>query len=209
MSFKAVFNKQLFSYKKATLGPMLMALVYILVPWFSQGAINETLAIFGIMWLMIAVMRAKGKNTVLGGLTVGFIGVIYIFAIANIINLAQLWTFTLLLTGAFFILEMGFVKLGKITQKSDAFQLVPLTIMSFTLIAGIAGYTSLIIFNAADMMGAINYIGLMLFCILSMLQVAGWNIMGKNTNMWITIFAVAVAATAFLQAYGISMFQWS
>jgi hypothetical protein len=208
MNFKLVFNKHLYSYKTGNLGFLVMALVYGLLPWFTSGSIDETLAIFGIMFFTIGVMRAKGSNTVLGGLLAGFIGIIYLFALAGIIPLATLWTLAILFTIGFFIFELNVVKFGPTTQRSDAFQMVPLTILSFILILGIVGYGNLVIFNMSDIMAALNYLAITVFCILSMFQVAGWSLMGKTTNRWITILALVAAATAFMDIYGISLMQW-
>lgn len=207
-NIKTVFNKNLVSYQKSTLGFSLMAVAFIFLPWLNQGVIDQTLTIFGILWLQIAVMRAKGANTVIGGLCTAFIALSYMSVIGGIISIIYLFPLTLGLTALFFILEMGFFKFGPTTQKSDAFQIVPMAIMSFILITGLLGYNSLFVFNMNDIMGAINYLGLLFFSVLTMLDVAGWKIMGKKTNLWITIFALAVVATAFMDAYGISLFRW-
>lgn len=200
--------KQLTSFKSGTLGSFALGVFYLIFPWFTQGALDPLMSIFGLMFLTIAFMRAKGSNTVIGGLCQSFIGIMYVFAVGGVISIDNLWILSIVCTALFFILELGFVKLGPTTKRSDAFQIVPLTLMTFVLLLSIIGYTSIFVIDMNNLMVTGNYIAVFLFCALSMLQLAGWNIAGKNTNKWITIFAVAAIALAFIGTYQGTLFQW-
>lgn len=205
---KSIKLNALVNYKKGNLGATLLALVYLIFPWFNTGTLDPTIAIFGLMFLTIAVMRAKPKNSVISGLCQAFIGIIYLFAITGIIPVATLWTLTLVLAAIFFILELGFVKFGPTTSKADAFQIVPLTLLAFGLIVSILGYSTLFVIDWQNTLVALNYVAILLFCLLSLLQVAGWNIAGKSTNTWIMVFAIAAIATLVLGTTQGTLWQW-
>ena len=204
----------LIDYKTGNLGAFMLGIFYLLFPWFTSGILNETMAIFGLMFITIAVMRAKGSNTVLGGFMQAFIGIVYILALAGIMPIATLWIFAIILTVAFFILEMGYVKFGPTTQKADAFQIVPFTLMTVALLVSIIGYSNLFIIDWGNLLVALNYVAVFLFCALSMFQVAGWNIAdkkkteSKTTNKYIMLFAVAAVITAVAGTYQGTLFQW-
>jgi hypothetical protein len=208
LAAKGIQFKSLVSYKKGNLGAFVLAIFYLVFPWLTMGAMDYYITIFGLMFLTISVMRAKESNTVIGGLAQAFIGVIYIFALAGTIGVDTLWMLTLVLTGLFFIMEMGFVKFGPTTQKADAFQMVPFVLMTFTLLMALLGYTTLFVVDWSNMLVALNYVAIFLFCALSALQLAGWNVAGKKTNMWLVIFAVGSIVAAFMGVYQGTLFQW-
>lgn len=205
---KIPFNA-LLKWENGNLGVFLLGLFYLIFPWMTSGVLNETTAIFGLMFLTIAVMRAKGSNTVVGGLCQAFIGVIYICAIGGLISMATLWTTAIILTAIFFVLEMGFFKFGPITKKADAFQIVPLTLMTFALLMAISGQSTLFVIDWGNMLVALNYVSIFLFCALATLQLAGWNIAGKNTNKYIMLFAVLAIALAIFGTYQGTLWQWT
>jgi len=209
MKLQTVFNKNIVSYQKGTLGYFLLFIAYVFLPWFTNGVIDQTLTIFGLMFLCIAVMRGKGSNTVLGGLFCAFMGIVYLAALAGFIELAFLWLFAILLTVGFFIFELGLIKFGPTSRKSDAFQLVPLTLLSFILLLGIIGKSNLITFNTGDIVSMLNYLAMTMFVVVSMLDVAGWKLFKSNNNKWITMFAAIAVITAFLGIYGLPLVQWT
>ena len=199
----------LLNYRNANLGAFLLGIFYLIFPWMTSGVLDETTAIFGLMFLTISIMRAKGSNTVIGGLCQAFIGISYFLAIANIINIATLWTLTLILAAIFFVMELGFIRFGPVTKKADAFQLVPFTLLSFILLLSIAGYSPVLRIDWNNTLVAINYVAIFLFSALSMLQLAGWNVAGKNTNQWLMIFAIVAIGTALFGTYQGTLWQWT
>lgn len=202
----------LFDWKNANLGAFMLGVFYLIFPWMTSGVLDEGMAIFGLMFLTISIMRAKGSNTVIGGLMSGFIGVIYLCAIGGVVNMATLWMFTLIFAAIFFIFEMGIFKIGPISKKADAFQIVPFTLMTFALLLSMTGYSTIFIIDwSGNIIVALNYLAVFLFCALSMLQLAGWNVAGTDakTNKWIMLFAVVAIAVAVFGTFQGTLWQWT
>lgn len=208
-SYRGINLGALTNYKTGNLASFVLGIFYIIFPWLSLGQFVPEVTIFGLVFLTIAVMRAKASNAVLSGLAQAFIGVIYVFAIAGIIDVAFLWILSIGLVALFFILELGFIKIGPITKKADAFQIVPLTILSFGLMLSIAGYSDLFVVSWSSPLIALNFVAILLFCLFSLLQIAGWNVAGKSTNTMILLFAVGAIATAILSVYQGSLLAWA
>jgi hypothetical protein len=207
---RGVSINALIDYKNANLASFLLGIFYVLFPWFSSGQLNETTAIFGFMFLTIAIMRAKKSNTVLGGLCQAFIGVIYLFALAGLVDMTILWFFSIALLLIFFVLELGFVKFGPITPHADAFQIVPLTILVVGLLLSMIGYSTLFTIPwQANLLVSLNYVAIFMFSLLSMFQLAGWNIGGRSTNTWIMLFAAIAVITAVVGTYQGTLWQWT
>lgn len=205
VSFNALLN-----YKNGNIASFALGVFYLIFPWLSSGYLNETMAIFGLVFLTVSIMRAKPSNTVIGGLFQAFIGVIYLFALAGLVSsMTILWFMAIGLAFVFFVFELGFVKFGPVSKKADVFQAVPFTILAFGLIISMAGYSTLFVINWQNWLIALNYVAVLLFCLTSALQLAGWNIGGKSTNTWLTVFAVAAIATSAAGVYQGSLFQWT
>jgi hypothetical protein len=205
VSFNALLN-----YRNANIASFALGIFYLLFPWFSSQHLNETVGIFGLMFLTISVMRAKKSNTVLGGLFQAFIGVIYLFALVGLVNINILWFLAIALTIGFFILELGFVKVGPITPHADAFQIVPFTLLTFGLLISMMGYSTLFVIPwSQNMLVSLNYIAVFMFSLLSMLQLAGWEVAKKGTNTWILAFAAIAIITAVIGTYSGTLFQWT
>ena len=210
-SYKGIALNKLVDYKTANIAPFALGLFYLIFPWLSSGTLDQTTAIFGMVFLTIAIMRAKPSNTVLGGFFLGLIGVSYLFSVAGILALEFLWMFSLILFGLFFVFELGFFKVGPSTTRSDAFQMVPLVIIGFALITSFAGYGSIYAVDYTNIFEAFNYASIMAFCLVSAFQIGGWNVTGKDksTNQLILILALAAIGTAFMGVYQGTLFQWS
>ena len=194
--------------QNANLGFTLMGLFYLIFP-FLLSSLDYSTVIFGIMFLTIAVIRAKSRISVIGGLAAAFIGIIYFMASISAMNIDTLWTLTLILAAIFFIFELGFLKFGPTTSKAKAFAIIPLALLSFSLILGFIGYNPYIVIDWDRIWSALNYLCVLLVSLLGMLQIAGWNVIGKkNTNKWLLIFALGAVATAFLGTYQGTLFQW-
>jgi hypothetical protein len=118
--------------------------------------------------------------------------------------------FAIGLTVGFFVLELGFVKFGPITPHADAFQIVPFTLLTFGLLISMLGYSALFVIPwAQNMLISLNYIAVFMFSLLSMLQLAGWEIAKKGTNMWILAFAAIAIITAVIGTYSGTLIQWT
>ena len=207
-SFRGIPLNQMFNTKNANLGFTLLGIFYIIFPMLLSALDYSTL-IFGIMFLTVAIVRAKTRISVIGGLSAAFIGIIYFMASTNIMSLDMLWTLTLVFAVIFFIFELGFFKYGPVTSKARAFAVIPLALLAFSLILAFIGYNPYIIINWNNLWSALNYLCVLLVSLLGLLQITGWNVLGKqNTNKWILIFALGAVATAFLGTYQGTLFQW-
>ena len=210
-SVRGIPFSKLFDWKTANLSTTLVGLFYLVFPWFSMGVLDTTTAIFGIMFISIAIMRAKPSNRVISGFFQAFIALCYLSAVAGLMDLSILWIITLVLTGLFFVFELGFLKFTPQTTKADAFQIVPLMILGFALLMGFAGYASIFVISFTNMFEWLNYAAMMLFCFVSAFQVAGWNVTGKekSTNTLILFLGIAIVFTALLGTYQGTLFAWS
>ena len=207
-SVRGIPLNALVNTQNANLGFTLMGLFYLLFPFLLSG-LDYSTAIFGIMFLTIAIIRAKSRITVIGGLAAAFIGIIYFMASVNAMNIDTLWTLTLILAAIFFIFELGFLKYGPTTSRAKAFAIIPLALLSFSLILAFIGYNPYIVIDWNRIWSALNYLCVLLVSLLGMLQIAGWNVIGKkSTNKWLLIFALGAVATAFLGTYQGTLFQW-
>jgi len=208
--FKGFSLKKMVDYKKGNLGITLLAIFYLAFPIISLGRLDTNLLISGLMLLTIAVMRAKESNSVLAGFLQGFLGVVYILAIAGLITSTYLSVFAILLAIGFFVLEFGMVKFGPITKKADAFQIVPFMLLGVGILLSLFGLSTL--FSASFQSfswNTMNFLAMLLFSLFSAFQVAGWNLAKGNTNKFLIIFAVGAIATALLGAYQGVLFQWT
>ena len=207
-SVRGIPLNALVNTEDANLGFTLMGLFYLIFP-FLLSSLDYSTIIFGIMFLTIAIIRAKTRISVIGGLAAAFIGIIYFMASVNAMDIDTLWTLALILAAIFFILELGFLKYGPTTSKAKAFAIIPLALLSFSLILGFIGYNPYIVIDLDRIWSALNYLCVLLVSLIGMLQIAGWNVIGKeNTNKWLLIFALGAVATAFLGTYQGTLFQW-
>lgn len=200
--------KELFNYKTGNLGFGLLGLFYIFFPWFTLGAFDTTTAMFGLMFLTCGVIRAKSQATVLGGLFAAFLGMSYFFSNIAFIPAATAWMLVIIFFALSMILELGFVKFGPSAASAKAFIIVPLALLAFSLILALVGYNPMLRIDFTDLWVALNYVAVLLFCLFNVLSMAGWHVMKGKTNLWITVFAVFAVATAFMGAYGGTLFQW-
>lgn len=208
-TFRGIPINQLLQWKTGNLGFTLLGLFFLLFPWFSSGVFNTTVALFGMMFLSAGIIRAKSKCTALGGFFAACLGICYFFASFAFIDAAFLWTASILLFVGFLIFELNVVKFGPSTSKAKAFIVVPLSLLSFSLILAFVGKNPMITIEWTNLFVSLNYLSILLFSMLTLFDIGGWRIAGSKTNLWIMLFAVAAIATAFLGTYQGTLFQWS
>lgn len=187
----------LLSWEKANLAPFALAIFYLIFPPIWSGSMDQTTMIFGLMFLTITIMRAKGSNYVISGLVQAFIGVSYFSAVAGLIALEALWILSIVCFVIFLVFELTSFHFGPRTNRSDAFQIVPLCILGFTLVMALANYGSIYVIDFANPLSALNYVAVMLFCFVYMFQIAGWNVTGKQKTTNYLILALAIGAIFF------------
>ena len=200
----------MFDYHKGNLGISLLAIFYIAFPIVALRAIDTNLLIYGLMFLTIAIMRAKESNSVLAGFIQALMGVIYILAIAGVLSSTYLMVFGILLTAIFFAFEASIVKFGPITKKADAFQVVPFTLLSVGILLSLFGLSTLFQASFASFSWTtLNFVAILLFSIFSAFQITGWNLAKNNTNKFLILFAIGAVATTLLGTYEGVLFQWA
>jgi hypothetical protein len=202
-------SKAMFKWQNANLGFTLLGLFYLVAPWLSSGVFNTITAMFGMMFLSIGILRAKVRVSVLGALFASFLGICYFFGSVALMDITLLWGMTIVLFIGFLIVEMGFFKVGPTTKSAKAFVIVPLSLLSFSLILAFLGKNPVLTINWNQMVVAINYLAVLLFSLFSMLDLGGWRVMGASTDKWIMVFAVAAIGTAVLGIYQGSLWMWS
>jgi len=201
--------KSLVQWQTGNLGFTLLGIFYLLFPWFTSGVFDTGTALFGLMFLSIGIIRSKSKATVLGALFAALLGICYFSSSIAFLDISFLWVASILLFIGFIVFEMGFLKFGPVTEKAKAFIVVPLALLSFSLILAFIGKNPMLTISWSNLWVAMNYLTVLLFSIFSMLGVVGWDVMGKNTNKWVMLFAVAAIATAFMGTYQGTLFQWA
>jgi hypothetical protein len=194
--------KQMLSWKAANIGPTLIGFWYLVLPWLATKSMDQSMMLFGFTFLSIGLIRARSKPTVLGCLFAMFIGLAYFFTFANFISMAALWIVSLVLFAMVLVFELGIFKFGPTNAKAKVLTIVPLAVLSFSLLLGVAGYNPLIHFNwTSATLIAINYIAIMLFGFLYVLDYAGWRPLGSKTGTWLNLLAIAAVA---LSAIGLA-----
>lgn len=201
--------EELFNWKNGNLGFTLLGVFYLIFPWFASGVLNTMTAIFGMMFLSIAILRARPSVSVLGALMVAFLGISYTFGSIAFLPVALIWTYTIVLFAIFLVFEFQFLKFGPSTSSAKGFAIVPLSLLSFNLILAFIGKNPTLAISWNQGLVAINYLAILLFSFVSMCDLGGWKVMGSSTDKWILAFAILAVATAFLGTYQGTLFQWS
>lgn len=204
---KIPFNKMI-EWKNANLGFTLLGLFYLVFPWFATGVFNNVTAMFGMMFLAIGLLRAKGSVSVLGALFVAFLGICYFFGSISFMDKALLFTLSILLFIGFLVFELGFVKFGRKTSGAKAFVLVPLSLIVFSLVLAFIGKNPTLTISFTNMWIPLNYLAILLFSLVSMLDIAGWRVMGSSTGKWAMIFAIVAVVSAFMGIGAGTLWQW-
>jgi hypothetical protein len=199
---------KMFEWKNANLGFTLLGLFYLIFPWFASGRLNNVTAMFGMMFLAIAILRAKGSVSVLGSLFVAFLGICYFFGSISLMDINLLWFLAIVMFVGSLVFELGFIKIGKSTSSAKAFVLVPLSLISFSLILALIGKNPRLIIDWKNMWTSLNYVAILLFSTVTMLDIAGWKVAGGSTNKWIMLFAIFAIATAFMGIGQGTLWQW-
>jgi len=208
-TIRGISINQLFAWKNANLGFTILGLFYLLFPWLALGTFNNVTAMFGMMFLCIGIIRAKGSVSVLGGLFAAFLGISYFFGTIALMDIAQLWLMAIVFFVLFLIMELGFVKIGPRTTSAKTFAIVPLALLTFSLVLAFIGQNPMLTIDWTNLWVSLNYLSILMFAFLSMIELVGWHIAGANTNKLILLFAIAAIATAFMGIYQGSLWQWT
>lgn len=201
--------KQMFQWKTANLAPTLLGLWYLIVPWVFTQAINQTMAIFGFTFLSVGIIKAKPRPTVLASLFSALIGIGYVLTLMTTMPLEVLWMITLGLFALVLVFEFDVFKFGPTNAKAKVLTVVPLTLLGFCIVLGLAGYNPYITFNFADYpLVCLNYLAVMAFCWLYVLDYAGYKPFKARTNTWLNAMALIAVLLSLVGMYQGSLFQY-
>jgi hypothetical protein len=203
--------KQLFNWKTANIAPTLLGIAYLILPFLAGGAsMDYTTITFGLMFLGIAIVQAKTKPTFLSGLFSSIVGICYVFTVATQIDTAILWATSLICFGGIVVFEIVQVKIGPANAKAKVLTVVPLTLLGFSILLGIAGYNPYVVLDwSGHLLVALNYIAVMLFCWLYVFNYAGWKPLGNGTVMWINLMAIAAVLLTLIGIYQGTLYSWT
>ena len=201
--------KQMTNWKNGNIAPFLLGVWYIIAPFLGGGAINEKMMIFGFTFFAIALLQSKTSPTVIASLCTAFLGISYFMFVMTTISDSFLWTISIILFAAVLILEFGIFKFGPTATQGKDLTLVPLTILAFSVLLGLAGYNPYIRFDFNRLfLVAVNYLAVMVFCFLWVLNRIGYRPFGKNTVTYMNIMAIAAVVCSLIGFYQGSLFQW-
>lgn len=201
--------KQLTSWKDGNIGPFLVGVWYVILPFLASQAMNMTMIIFGFTFLAAALVRAKSKPSVLGSLAAAFLGVTYFMFVMTAVPQAALWAIAVLLFALVAIFELEVFKFGPSTSKGKELTVVPFTILGFAILIGLAGYNPVIHFNWASFsLIGVSYLAMAAFCFLYVFDMIGYRPLRRNTVSLMNLTCIAVIALSMLGIYQGSLFQW-
>jgi len=203
--------KQMLNWKTGVLGFTLIGIWYIILPFLGGGGINQSMVLFGFTFLASGLVLANPRPTVLGALFAALIGMSYFMMVSTAINAAILWTLSIALFAAVLVFELGIFKFGPTNTHAKALTIIPMALLGFSVLLGIAGYNPTISFTwtGNSWALALNYVAVMVFAWLHVLSYAGYSPLGKKTMLWMVIMAViAVGLSLIGVAEGWGLFQW-
>jgi hypothetical protein len=204
--------KQMLQWKTGNFAPTILGIWYIIVP-FLAGAktVNQAMAIFGFTFLSIGIINAKSKPTVLASLFSALIGISYVFGMLGTytLNTTIFWSISVILFILVLVFEFDIFKLGPSSSSAKVLTVIPLALLGFCIILGLAGYNPLIKFDfTRKPLVAFNYLAVMTFCWLYVFDYAGYRPFGAKTNTWMNIMALAAVLLSLVGVYQGSLFQW-
>ena len=202
--------KQMLQWKTGNFAPTILGLWYIIVP-FLAGAktMNQAMAVFGFTFLSIGIINAKSKPTVLASLFSALIGISYVFSMMTTVSSAILWSVSIILFLLVLVFEFDIFKFGPTSSSAKVMTIIPLALLGFSIILGLAGYNPFIKFDFTHkMLVGLNYLAVMVFCWLYVFDYAGYRPFKAKTNTWMNIMALAAVLLSLVGVYQGSLFQW-
>lgn len=192
---------QLFSTKSGSIALTLTGIYYCIINLILMGSIDYTDLILGLTFIAVAVVYAKPKPLVLSGVLAGFLGVVNLLSIANVLPINTGWILTLVFAIAVIIMEAG-LKWGKASKNAKVGIIIPMLSLFFMFILAIVGINPALYVNwATEPLKFINYLALMLLTGILSFQMLGWNLVKKNQGMWITVLGIVCVITSFIGIY--------
>jgi hypothetical protein len=202
--------KQMANWKTGNIAPFLLGIWYIILPFLAQTAnINMKMLLFGFTFFSISLIRVKSRPTVLASLATALLGINYFLFMMTTINQNILWTLSIILFALVLVSEFDIFRFGPSSAQAKDLTIVPLTILGFAILLGIAGYNPYIRFDwSRQMLVCLNYLAVMLFCFLFVFDRIGYRPFGRSTITYMNLMAVAAVLLSVIGVYQGSLFQW-
>ncbi len=213
------FPKEMLSWKSGNLGLTILGLWYMLLAFMSpthygvpgiSTAANQGIFTFGIMFFTVALINAKARPTILGSLFTMLIGLSYFMGFVATMNIAILWTLSLGLFALVLVFEFDIFKIGPSGNKAKLLTIVPLAVIGFSLVLGLAGYGP-IRFNWNFPLSALNLVAVLALSWLYVWDYIGSShkqILGMTMNTWLNITALLAVVLSLLGVAQGSLFAW-
>jgi len=202
--------KQMFNWKSGNLAPTVLGFACVIATLLSGkniGLYQSTLQ-FGLTFIAIAIIMAKGSPTVFGSLFTMLMGISYFFTFFTNIADAALWTVTLALFAAVVIFEFGIFSYGPHNSKAKVLIAVPLSIVAFALLLGIAGYGTYAFNWTTKLYLSLGYVAVMVYCWLKVFDIGGYKPFKGKTYFWLNILGIAGSVLIFLSIYQQGLLPW-
>jgi len=185
--------KQMVNWKSGNIGPLLIAATFLLIPFLMGIKVLQTTSniLFGLTFLCIALIRAKPSPTVIGSFFTALLGLAYFMTVMTTAD-AWLWMASLFFVAITVVFEIGLFKFGPSNSKAKVLTIIPVTLLGFYILLGIAGQNPKITFNWNVWGVALSYIALMVFCFLYTFDYAGYKPFKAKTVLYMNIMAIAV-----------------
>jgi hypothetical protein len=213
------FPKEMLSWKSGNLGLTVLGLWYMLLAFMSpthfgvpgiSTVANQGIFTFGIMFFTVALINAKARPTVLGSLAAMLIGLSYFMGFVATMNIAVLWMLSLGLFALVLVFEFDVFKFGPSGNKAKLLTIVPLAVIGFSLLLGLAGYGP-IRFNWGYPLSAFNLVAVLALSWLYVWDYVGSGrrqILGMSMNTWLNVTALLAVVLSLLGVAQGSLFSW-
>lgn len=198
----------MFGWKTGNIGSTLIGLWYLILPFLASQSMNQSMMLFGFTFLAIGIVRASSRPTVLGCVSAMLIGLAYFFGLTGGIGGTILWPLSIALFALVAVFEFGIIRFGPANAKAKILLIVPLAVMGFTLLLGFAGYNPMIRINWSAWMITFNYLAVMMFCWIYVLDVASWRPFKGRTTLILNLMALTAVGLSVLGMAQGSLFQW-
>lgn len=198
--------KQMFNWKSGNLAPTVLGLSCVIATLLAVFAgksltLYQTTLQFGFTFIAVAIIMAKGSPTVFGSIFTMLLGISYFFSYFTNIADAILWTTTLSLFALVAIFEFGIFSYGPHNSKAKVLIAVPLSIVAFALLLGVAGYGTYAFNWTTKLYLSLGYIAIMVYCWLKVFDIASYRPFKGKTYFWLNIIGIAGAALIFISIY--------
>jgi len=202
MKIGNISSKQLLNTKNGNIALFLVGVYFCLVSLVLTGAIDYPNIILGLTFIAVAVIRSRAQPLVLSGLFTGFLGVVTVLSIGNVLSIDTAWMLAAVFAGAILLFELGGLKFGKSSARAKIAIIIPMTSLFLMFALALIGLNPAIYVDwATNTLKFVNYLALLFLTGLITFELLGWKLAKKNQGMYIIVLGLVCMATAFMAGY--------